>query len=58
MVDNNDEEGLHYQRRFIEKLLSVSLGHGNVLYNINNESSESTLWKTIGPDTLTRQPRK
>lgn len=44
-VDDGDVEGLHFQRQFIDKLLSVSLGHGNVLYNINNESSESPRWE-------------
>lgn len=44
-VDNDDRQGLDYQRRFIDKLLSVTLTHGNVLYNINNESSESAGWE-------------
>ncbi|MEX2401204.1 MAG: hypothetical protein WD423_10560 [Rhodothermales bacterium] len=53
-VDNNDEEGLQYQRQFIDKLLSVSLSHGNVLYNINNESSESEQWENYWAQFVTQ----
>ncbi|HBX64992.1 MAG TPA: hypothetical protein DEG32_02090, partial [Balneolaceae bacterium] len=44
-VDNNDQQGLHFQQQFIEKLLGKTLEYGHVLYNINNESSESTEWQ-------------
>lgn len=44
-VDRDDREGLKYQQGYIDKLLSVSLEYGNVLYNINNESSESGGWE-------------
>ena len=44
-VDRNDQDALTYQGQYIEKLLSVSLEYDNVLYNINNESSESGDWE-------------
>ena len=34
-----------YQQRYIDKLLSIAFSYGNVLYNINNESSESGDWE-------------
>lgn len=36
---NNDEVVLSYQRAYVDKLLSVSLKHDNVLYTIDNEFS-------------------
>lgn len=44
-VDRNAQDELQYQRGYIEKLLSVTLTYNNVLYNINNESSESGNWE-------------
>jgi len=44
-VDRNDQEQLEYQQSYIDKLLSVALGYDNILYNINNESSESGEWE-------------
>jgi hypothetical protein len=41
----NDEQGLRYQQRFIDRLLSITLVYGNVLYNINNESGEGVQWE-------------
>src|SRR5699024_115581 len=38
------EEVLAYQRRYIDKLISVTTQYGNVLYNINNEGSQSREW--------------
>lgn len=53
-VDNDDRQGLHYQHQFIDKLLSVILRHGNVLYNINNESSESVQWENYWAHYINR----
>jgi len=35
---------LTHQRRFVEKLLSYSLGHGHVLYCMDNETSVTPEW--------------
>lgn len=44
-VERNVEEVLHYQNRYVEKVLSITLEYDNVLYNINNESSEGKIWE-------------
>ncbi len=44
-VDEDAKEELSYQQKYIDKLLSISLLYDNVLYNINNESSESGGWE-------------
>lgn len=43
-VPDKNEQILSYQRRFVDKILSISLQYGNVLYNINNEGSEPRAW--------------
>ncbi len=40
----NNTAVLPYQQRFVEKLLSYSLRHGNVLYCIDNETSGEEEW--------------
>jgi len=42
---NNFLKGLKYQQKFVDKILSITTIYGNVLYNINNESSEGTEWE-------------
>ncbi|WP_339718004.1 hypothetical protein [Cyclobacterium amurskyense] len=44
-VNNNAQTELSFQKKFIDKLLSVTLKYDNVLYNINNESSEEGDWE-------------
>ncbi len=44
-IDRDAEDELAFQNRYIDKLLSVTLKFDNVLYNINNESSESEAWE-------------
>lgn len=44
-VDRSAGNELAHQQRYIDKLLSITLGFGNILYNINNESSESGDWE-------------
>ncbi len=44
-VDRHDKDQLGYQQKFIDKLMSVTLNYDNILYNINNESSESIAWE-------------
>lgn len=40
----NNETVLKYQRRFVDKMLSYSLRHGNVLYCMDNETSGEEAW--------------
>jgi len=44
-VESNNKEGLHYQQKYIDKLLSIALTFDNVLYNIDNESSKGEVWE-------------
>lgn len=43
-VYDDNQEILAYQQQYIDKLLSISLQYGNVLYNINNEGGERSAW--------------
>lgn len=40
----NLEVALHYQRRFVEKILSYSFAHDHVLYCMDNETSVTRKW--------------
>jgi len=40
----NNTQLLEYQQRFVDKLLSISLAHDNVLYCIDNETSVTATW--------------
>lgn len=44
-VNSNALDELSYQQTYIDKLLSITLRYDNVLYNINNESSEEGEWE-------------
>jgi len=44
-VNKNDQDELKYQQKLIDKLLSITLTFDNVIYNINNESSETGEWE-------------
>jgi hypothetical protein len=44
-VDRDAKDELAFQQRFIDRILSTTLMYDNVLYNINNESSESGGWE-------------
>ena len=44
-VDRDAKDELAYQIKFINHILSATLTYDNVLYNINNESSESGEWE-------------
>jgi hypothetical protein len=44
-LEKDDRKGLGHQRRYVDKVLSMTLGYGHVLYNINNESSEGARWE-------------
>lgn len=43
-MEKEDELSI-YQQLFIDILLSLTLAYDNVLYNINNENSESGGWE-------------
>jgi hypothetical protein len=38
---------LDFQKRFINRVLELTLRHDNVLYNINNESSKGPVWENF-----------
>ncbi len=44
-VADGDRRGLQLQQQFVDRVLSITLDYGNVLYNINNESSEGETWE-------------
>jgi len=43
-AENNQKTVLAYQQRFVDKLLSYSLKHGNVLYCMDNETAVTPEW--------------
>jgi hypothetical protein len=53
-LERNDQEGLGYQQRYVDKILSLTLEYGNVLYNINNESDEGALWENYWAQYINR----
>ena len=57
-VDRDAKEELEYQNKFIRKIMSVTLAHDNVLYNINNESSESSDWENYWATYIKKIARK
>jgi hypothetical protein len=42
--ENNQRTVLHYQQRFVDKMLSYSLSYGNILYCMDNETSVTPEW--------------
>jgi hypothetical protein len=42
---NKNQPVLDYQHRYIDKLMSITLGYDHVLYNINNESGLGAEWE-------------
>jgi hypothetical protein len=44
-IKTNNQEGLQYQQKYIDKLLSITMAYDNVLYNIENESSKGEVWE-------------
>ena len=51
-VERNAKNEIKYQEGYVNKLLSISLSYDNVLYNINNESSESDDWDIYWAQTI------
>lgn len=44
-VDRMAEGEISFQKKYIDQLLSITLKYDHVLYNVNNESSESGNWE-------------
>jgi len=44
-VGSDNKTLLQYQEKYISRVLSIALTYDNVLYNINNESSEGKVWE-------------
>ncbi len=49
---NNNETVLEFQKKFVEKILSISLNYDNVLYCIDNETSGTEEWATFWADFI------
>jgi len=49
---NNNELLLQYQKVFVDKVLSISLQYGNVLYCIDNETKGAEEWAIFWTDYL------
>lgn len=47
---NNNELLLQYQKAFVDKMLSISLQYGNVLYCIDNETKGAEEWAIFWAD--------
>ncbi len=45
----------HYQERFVDQLLSISLAYPHVLYCISNETNESPHWGAYWADMIRRR---
>ncbi len=43
-TENNQQTVLHYQQRFVERILEHTLPRGNVLYCMDNETSVTAEW--------------
>jgi hypothetical protein len=50
-MDNNARL-IQFQQRFVDKLLSYSLNHGNVLYCMDNETSVTATWGRFWADYI------
>lgn len=57
-LNPGNEEVLAYQHRYINKLISVTTQYGNVLYNINNEGSQSKEWDNYWANYIKEEASK
>ncbi|MDT0687227.1 hypothetical protein [Autumnicola psychrophila] len=46
-VKENNQQVLDLQKRYVDKLLSLTFKYGNVLYNMTNESSLGEEWEKV-----------
>lgn len=51
----NNEILLQYQKRFVEKMLSYSLKHNNVLYCMDNETSAEEAWAVYWAELILKK---
>jgi len=54
----NNEILLNYQKKFVEKVLSISLSYNHVLYCIDNESGAEEEWAAFWADFIKSNARK
>jgi hypothetical protein len=52
---DNNMPVLAYQQRFVNKLLSYTLSHGNVLYCMDNETSVTAAWGRFWSDYIKKK---
>jgi hypothetical protein len=52
---DNNMPVLQYQQRFVDKLLSYALAHGNVLYCMDNETSVTAAWGRFWSDYINKR---
>ena len=52
---DNNLRVLAYQQRFVDKLLSYTLQHGNVLYCMDNETSVTAAWGRFWSDYIKKK---
>jgi hypothetical protein len=57
-LKENNTEILHYQRRFIDQLTSITLDYPHILYNINNESWAGVEWENYWAAFLHRRAKE
>ena len=54
----NNMPVLHYQQRFVDKLLSISLEYNNVLYCIDNETSVTSEWGKFWSEYIQKRAKE
>jgi hypothetical protein len=54
----NNRVVLKYQQKFVDKMLSYSLKHGNVLYCIDNETSGEEAWGVYWAEYIHRRAKE
>ena len=57
-VDDRNKKVLEIQRRFVNKVLSISFDYKHVLYNIENETSKSREWQNYWAAFLKEKARE
>lgn len=57
-AQRNNRVVLRYQEAFVDKLLSISLDYGNVLYCMDNETSGEAAWGRYWAERVKRRARE
>lgn len=55
---DNNMPVLEHQQRFVDKILSYTLEHGNVLYCMDNETSVTAAWGRFWSDYIKKKARE